>query len=884
MARGGPAPGPARLAAAAALAVAVFLGAQALQDRYRFPAPTGGAPLDRGKSERALETARSLARLERVDAAAAPVVLNEILTANPQAALDEDLEAPDYVELYNRSDRSVNLAGFALADAADAQRRWIFPDLELAPGEHLMVWASGKDRVGSARARALDRVLDPAAEEAEAVADASRKRAVEAGRPPPPVRRARVSLALPEAGVWDLWIGARTEDGRPARFDVALDGAPLGQPALAPGQRLRHLRLPVQRAAGERVVTLAAVEGRVRISRVSFARAGASDPRDAPHVHASFRLRRSGEALVLLDPHGRALDTATPPALELGRSWQRVPDGEGDFRFAPPTPGGAPPLLPPPDTRAFPSLAPEPFELALPPPPGVESLRYTLDGSVPGAESPVLAAPLRIAAPSVLRLRGFDGARPCTPVATRQFWVGPTPDRAVVLLAADPRQLFDPESGIVPNNAGRGRLFERIAHALIVDGAATLLDGEVALRVHDGDGIDRGRFTSYRIYLRPTRGLADLSADFFEPPLAPPPGRLIFDASRAAWVDRIAYEMVRAAGGHAPRTRLADVWLNGAFHNGVIAIEGMHERFLASRFGHADFDLIKGKPLDVKLGSFDRFQALGDRLAKADWTAASAADDLDLASILPVHLTSTFIDASDGGEIASDAVQGYLALPRPPRGGGRLALIAWDMDHGFRTAGYDTLHEQRVAMRGRPWATRYLPELVIDHLLASDPAFRSAYLRELERVLNHVFTAERFGPLIDEAERYAADRERAGEKEPADDDAVPARGGETPFDRARAVFARRPAELRGFVARELGVPPPHRLDVAIRGRGALEVDGHPVADGFTGWYFEGAAPRLVVPPAARAGFLGFELGEQRLAGPELALPMGADASVVAIFR
>jgi hypothetical protein len=883
MARGGPARGPARLAAAAALAFAVFLGAQALQDRYRFPAPTGGAPLDHGKSERALATARSLARLERLDPSAAPVVLNEVLTANPEAALDEDLEAPDFVELYNRSPRAVGLAGWALADAADAQRRWIFPDLEIAPGGHLVVWASGKDRVGSARARTLDRVLDPAGEEAEAVADASRKRVVEAGRPPPPVRRARVSIALPDAGAWDLWIGARTEDGRPARFDVALDGAPLAQPALAPGQRVRHLRLPAQAAAGERVVTLAAVEGRVRIARVSFARAGAPDPRDAAHVHASFRLRRSGEALVLLDANGRAMDAVTPPDLELGRSWQRAPDGAADFRFAPPTPGGAPPLLPPPDTSAFPSLAPAPFELALAPPPGVEALRYTLDGSVPTAADPVLAAPLRIAATTVLRLRGFAGGRPCTPVASRQFWVGPAPDRALVLLAADPRQLFDPEIGIVPNNAGRGRLFERIAHALVVDGARVLLDGEVALRVHDGDGIDRGRFTSYRIYIRPARGLADLSGDPFQPPLDPPPGRLIFDASRTAWVDRVAYEMVRAAGGQAPRTRLADVWLNGAFHNGVVAIEGLHERFLAARFGHADFDLIKGKPLDVKLGTFDRFQALGDRLAQGGWTAASVAGELDLASILAVHLTSVFIDASDGGDIASDAVQGYLALPLPARGG-PLLLIAWDMDHGFRTAGYDTLHEQRVAMRGRPWATRYLPELVIDHLLAADPAFREHYLRELERVLNHVFTAERFGALVDEAEREAAAREGAGDAGAADDDVPRARGGETPFDRARAVFARRPDELRGFVARELGVPPARRLDVAIRGRGALALDGHPIAGGFTGWYFEGAAPRLVVPAAARAGFRHFEVGGERVAAPELELPIRADAAVTAVFE
>lgn len=875
MPRGGRPRSPARLAAAAGLALLAFLAAQALQNRFRFPTPTGSAPADSAPGERARATARSLAALDRVDPASAPVALNEVLTANLQAALDEDLEPSDYVELASRSARPLSLAGWSLADAADAGRRWVFPDVELAPGQHLVVWASGKDRVGSARARVLDRVLDPAAEHAEAVADDSRRRVVEAGPPPPPVRAARARIDLPEAGAWQLWIGARALDARPARFAVELDGTPLAVPALAPGQRLRHLRLPAQLAPGPHVVGLRAVEGRVAVARVSFALDGARDPRDAPHLHASFRLRRSGEALVLLDAGGRAVDVTTPPELQPGLSWQRVPDAVGSFRFGPPTPGGAPPLAPAPDTSAFASLAPAPFELGLPTPEGVDALHYTLDGSVPGPADPVLAAPLRIERPTVLRLRGFRAGRPATPVATRQFFVGPAPEEAVVLLAADPRQLFDRETGIVPNNAGRGRLFERIAHALVFDRAGRSVDGEVALRVHDGDGIDRGRGTSFRIYLRPARGLAAPLADPFEPPLAPPPTRLVFDASRTAWVDHVAYAMVRAAGGVAPRGRLGQVWLNGAFHNGVVMIEGVDESLLRSRFGHADFDLVKGKPLDVQLGSFDAFQALGDRLAAGGWSAGDVGGELDLSTILAVHFTSVFVDASDSGEIASDAVQGYLALPRAPRHG-PLALIAWDMDHGFRSAGYDTLHEQRVAMRGRPWPTRYLPELVVDHLLEHDPAFRSRYLREAERLLNHVFTPERWAALLDELERHETARGAPG----ADEDGGGGDG--SPFARARAVFERRPAELRGFIARELGVAPARRLSLEIRGPGALEVDGHPVTGAFTGWYFEGAAPRVRVPEAARAHFQHFLVDGRRVTGPELELAPPADR-VEAVF-
>jgi hypothetical protein len=402
------------------------------------------------------------------------------------------------------------------------------------------------------------------------------------------------------------------------------------------------------------------------------------------------------------------------------------------------------------------------------------------------------------------------------------------------------------------------------------------VDGEVALRVHDGDGIDRGRGTSFRIYLRPTRGLAAPLADPFEPPLEPPPTRLVFDASRTAWVDRIAYAMVRAAGGEAPRSRLGQVWLNGAFHNGVMVFEGVDESLLRSRFGHADFDLVKGKPLDVKLGTFDALEALGDRLAAGGWGADDVRGELDLRTILAVHFTSVFIDASDAGDIASDAVQGYLVLPRAPRSG-PLALVAWDMDHGFRSASYDTLHEQRVAMRGRPWATRYLPELVVDHLLAEDPGFRVRYLREAERLLNHVFTPERWNPEIDEVERHEAARGAIGA---GDDEEV---GRDDPFARARAVFARRPGELRAFIARELGVAPARRLALEVRGDGALEVDGNPVGPAFTGWYFEGATPRIAVSEAARARFRHFLVGGTTVTDPELALPVREDTRVEAVF-
>jgi hypothetical protein len=156
-----------------------------------------------------------------------------------------------------------------------------------------------------------------------------------------------------------------------------------------------------------------------------------------------------------------------------------------------------------------------------------------------------------------------------------------------------------------------------------------------------------------------------------------------------------------------------------------------------------------------------------------------------------VHFTSVFIDASDAGDIASDAVQGYLRCRAPARAAG-----AGGLGHGSTASqrGYDTLTSSASRCAGGREATRYLPELVIDHLLAHDPAFRARYLREAERLLNHVFTPERWAAMLDEVERHETMRDAPR----AEDERSAASGaaGDTPFARARAVFERRPAELR----------------------------------------------------------------------------------------
>ena len=75
-----------------------------------------------------------------------PVVLNEIVASNKSVLKDENGEYYDYIELYNRSNETVDLTGWGLSDDAAQARKWSFPRVSIAPGEYLVVYASGLNR------------------------------------------------------------------------------------------------------------------------------------------------------------------------------------------------------------------------------------------------------------------------------------------------------------------------------------------------------------------------------------------------------------------------------------------------------------------------------------------------------------------------------------------------------------------------------------------------------------------------------------------------------------------------------------------------------------------------------------------------------------------
>jgi hypothetical protein len=74
------------------------------------------------------------------------LVINEIMSSNRSAIMDEDGDYPDWIELYNAGNDEIDLLGWGLSDTYQELHRWVFPSYIISPGDHLLVWASGKNR------------------------------------------------------------------------------------------------------------------------------------------------------------------------------------------------------------------------------------------------------------------------------------------------------------------------------------------------------------------------------------------------------------------------------------------------------------------------------------------------------------------------------------------------------------------------------------------------------------------------------------------------------------------------------------------------------------------------------------------------------------------
>lgn len=77
---------------------------------------------------------------------AADVYISEFMAINDGVLLDENGDDSDWLEIYNAGPDDADLSDYFLTDSRNNLSKWQLPEQNLATGNHLLVFASGKDR------------------------------------------------------------------------------------------------------------------------------------------------------------------------------------------------------------------------------------------------------------------------------------------------------------------------------------------------------------------------------------------------------------------------------------------------------------------------------------------------------------------------------------------------------------------------------------------------------------------------------------------------------------------------------------------------------------------------------------------------------------------
>jgi hypothetical protein len=74
------------------------------------------------------------------------IVINEFMSSNYSSWYDENQNTPDWIELYNPSNSSVNLSNYALSDKRDNLRKWVFLNDTIGAKGILIIATSGENK------------------------------------------------------------------------------------------------------------------------------------------------------------------------------------------------------------------------------------------------------------------------------------------------------------------------------------------------------------------------------------------------------------------------------------------------------------------------------------------------------------------------------------------------------------------------------------------------------------------------------------------------------------------------------------------------------------------------------------------------------------------
>ncbi|MBZ0265938.1 CotH kinase family protein [bacterium] len=440
------------------------------------------------------------------------IVLNEIVSQNVGTIADEDGEFTDWLELYNGTPNPLNLAGFGISDDPADPFKWIFPVTNIQQSEHLVIFASGKNR--SYGTTHFETIIDHGDNwkyfvgETEPPAGWSLLQFDDAAWLEGPsgfgygddddqtLTDTTTSIYVRKIvqlenldNITHFLLHVDYDDGFVAYInDLEIARKNVGEPWVRPahdetaGQNHEaqvYQGLPPELFVfenfrdfifeGPNIIALQVHNTSPQssdLTLIPFLTLGLEIPPDDPNglsddlgsalppLHTNFAINRQGETVVLTTPQGQIADIIDTGEIPTDISIGRVTDGEPNWAlFALPTPGM------PNEGEVFngttepPVISPVGALFANPVNVTITAapgatIYYSLDGSIPTSDHFTYTEPFVVNTSSVVRATAIVGNQLPSEVNTESYIINFVTDYPIISISTDPVNLWDEQTGI----------------------------------------------------------------------------------------------------------------------------------------------------------------------------------------------------------------------------------------------------------------------------------------------------------------------------------------------------------------------------------------------------------------------------------------------------
>ncbi|MDW7656971.1 MAG: CotH kinase family protein [Bacillota bacterium] len=713
------------------------------------------------------------------------LVVNEYLTRQDRMP-DSDGDYSDWVEFFNSGTEPVSLLGCYLSDDPDDPELWAFPDLTVEPGDYLVVWLSGKEKVyepgQSATLHAPFRLGDQ--NELLLLSDSRGRRLVAQPLQSLPLN---VSCGRSLQALQSWLFFPQPTPGRPndSQGFAEMEGALMLSNR---GIWINEVvAMDATVTAGKKTTDPDWIElFNGTDEAVDLTGYGLSDNPDEPFLEmldgimipagshaiinpAAFGISPAGETLQLTDPDGIWVDRFETGVLANGISSGRGNTNgqesvDSRFFYIEPTEGQANTtaamtgITPVPSIEAVTASTGKPVSGLYLEEPLLVSLvawqpdtviYYTLDGGMPDQRSVMYTEPLLIDRTTVMRCIAVHSGSLPSSTRVRTFLAEERHDLPVVSIIGNAADFFHATTGLWTNYQAD------IEHPAEIDfyeaDGTSGVQFMVGVNLH-GSYSRTEKQKSMELKVRTLYGDSQVTYPFFPGNEVQTFKRFVLRTSGQDWRftklrDAFMTEVIKDYTAQDTMDwRTCVVYINGEYFGLYYLREKVDQYYMASHHGaDADnVDIIKGNRI-ILSGDYDAYRALLTYVKNNDMRNpehyAYVLSQIDEHSLMDFVITQTFFNNLDSGN---------KKFWRERTDGAEWRWVFFDLDWAMFPTTYQKNILKYDLLDPAGHGQQNIFDSTLQVKLMQNPDFKEAFIERYAWYLNNVFVTERMLTIFDE--------------------------------------------------------------------------------------------------------------------------------------